>query len=31
MRESILVVFSLLIFIGFLVQYFAIREAISSR
>lgn len=31
MRESILVVFSLLIFIGLLVQYFAIREAISSR
>lgn len=31
LRESILVVFSVLIFIGLLVQYLAIKEALSSR
>jgi len=31
MRESILIVFSVLIFVGLLVQYLAIREVISSR
>ncbi len=30
-RESLLVIFSVLIFIGLLVQYLAIREAMSGR
>jgi hypothetical protein len=30
-REAILVIFSILIFVGLLVQYLAIREVIASR
>ena len=30
-RESLLIIFSVLIFIGLLVQYLAIKEAVASR